>query len=126
MRGIVDAPTIPVVSYMQPIRNWAASLLHRWALRPEAEALHPSEKARLELDTPPAALPQLSNHESYSTPKILYRIGEIAHDFQELRDALTEASDHSRIFRALDKIETWEADVEPLSVRLALALSARF
>ncbi|KAJ7087803.1 hypothetical protein C8R44DRAFT_27720 [Mycena epipterygia] len=116
MRDIVHVPTIPVVSYMQPIRNWAASLLNRWALRLEAEALHPSEKARLGLDTPPAP-PQLSNHENYSTPKILYRIGEIAHDFQELRDALTEASDHSRIFHALDKIETWEADVEPLSAQ---------
>ncbi|KAJ6597123.1 hypothetical protein DFH09DRAFT_112594 [Mycena vulgaris] len=113
MRDIVHAPTIPVVSYMQPIRAWATSLLNRWALRPEAEALHPTEKARLGLDSTskmPAQLPE----ESCIVPKILYRTGEIAQHFQELRDALTEGgADHSRIFSALDKIETWEA--EPLS-----------
>ncbi|KAJ7709653.1 hypothetical protein B0H17DRAFT_1190837 [Mycena rosella] len=109
MRDIVYAPTIPVVSYTQPIRNWAASLLRRWALRPEAEALNPTEKARLGLEALPET-PQLPE-QNYTVPNILYRTGDIARDFQELREALTEAGDdHSRIFRALDKMDGWEAE----------------
>ncbi|KAJ7156948.1 hypothetical protein C8R43DRAFT_997767 [Mycena crocata] len=123
MKDIIHAPTIPVVSYMQPIRDSATSLLSRWASRPEAGALDPNEKTRLGLDI---ALedPQPSN-QHYSPPKILYQTGEIAQDFQELRDALSEANDdHPRVFHALDEIEAWE--VEPLSAHGFNDLLARF
>ncbi|KAJ7940415.1 hypothetical protein B0H13DRAFT_10280 [Mycena leptocephala] len=50
MRDIIYAPIIPVVSYMQPIRAWAASLLNRWKSRPEVVTLPPGEKTRLGLD----------------------------------------------------------------------------
>ncbi|KAJ7444873.1 hypothetical protein FB451DRAFT_1412996 [Mycena latifolia] len=112
MRDILYAPTIPVVSYMQPIRTWAATLLRHWASRPDVEALDSTEKMRLGLQTS-SGTPQFPE-ESYTVPRILYHTGEITRDFDELREALTEAGDdHSRIFRALEKIEAWE--VEALS-----------
>ncbi|KAJ7172263.1 hypothetical protein C8R46DRAFT_142319 [Mycena filopes] len=116
MKDIIYAPVIPVVSYMQPIRNWAASLLNRWKSHPEAQTLDASEKTRLGLDIDlPADAPAPST-ETHSTPNIFYRTGEIARDFQELEDSLAEQNeDHSRIFRALDKIEAWKTETEPLS-----------
>ncbi|KAJ6497061.1 hypothetical protein C8R47DRAFT_1212603 [Mycena vitilis] len=126
MRDIIHAPTIPVVSYMQPVRAWAASLLNRWKSRHETETMQPSENAFLGLDSdlssapPPSAVTCL-------VPRILYRIGEIANDFQELQDALTDSSsDHSRIFRALDKLEAWKAETEPLSAQCIRDSLSRF
>ncbi|KAF7338116.1 hypothetical protein MVEN_02036300 [Mycena venus] len=119
MRDIIYAPMIPVVSYMQPIRNWAASLLKRWKSRPEAESLPQSERTRLGLDiTLPFDTPSPSTNTPFP-PHILYRVGEIASDLQELKDALTDkaAADHSRIFRALDKVEAWKAEADPLSAK---------
>jgi hypothetical protein len=103
---------------MQPIRAWAASLLNRWKSRPEVDTLPPGERTRLGFDINlPSDTPPPST-DTHSTPKILYRIGEIASDFQELRDALPDqtGTDYSRIFRALDKLEAWKAEAEPLSV----------
>ncbi|KAJ6525666.1 hypothetical protein B0H19DRAFT_1276023 [Mycena capillaripes] len=119
MRDIIHAPTIPVVSCLQPIRNWAASLLNHWKSRPEAEALHPSEKTRLGLDINLPSDTAAPSTDTHSTPKILYRVGEIAVDFQELHDALAEktSTNHSRIFRALDKLEAWKAEADPLSAQ---------
>ncbi|KAJ7724479.1 hypothetical protein DFH07DRAFT_264830 [Mycena maculata] len=98
---------------MRPIRSWAASLLDRWISRPEAQVLPLYEKAGLGLDVLPET--SQSSNESHSVPEILYHTGEIAQDFQELKDALIASTDHDRIFSALDKIETWEA--EPLSAQ---------
>ncbi|KAF7363626.1 hypothetical protein MSAN_01019700 [Mycena sanguinolenta] len=126
MREIIEAPAIPVVSYMQPIRGWATSILHRWKTRPEVDALPVSEKTRLGLDIDlPSDTPAPSTN-TYSTSPIFHRIGEIASDFQELKEALTDkaSADHSRIFRALDKVAAWKAETEPLtaqSIRDALS-----
>jgi hypothetical protein len=117
MKDIIQAPTIPVVSHMQPIRSWATSILNRWKSRPEADALPPSEKTRLGLDMHlPSDTPLPST--TYSTPQILYHIGEIANDIQELEDALTDktSADYSRIFRALDQLAAWNVEAEPLTV----------
>ncbi|KAJ7047025.1 hypothetical protein C8F04DRAFT_1387523 [Mycena alexandri] len=119
MKDIIYAPVIPVVSYLKPIRTWAASLLNRWKSHPDAQTLDPSEKARLGLDIDlPVDTPPPST-DTQSTPKILHRTAELARDFQEFEDALiTETGDdHSRIFRALDKIEAWKTEAEPLTAQ---------
>ncbi|KAJ7775100.1 hypothetical protein B0H16DRAFT_1509527 [Mycena metata] len=119
MKDIIYAPGIPVVSYLQSIRTWAASLLNRWKSHPDAQTLDPSEKTRLGLDVElPADTPPPST-DTQSTPKILYRTAELARDFQEFEDALIAetADDHSRTFRALDKIEAWKTEAEPLTAQ---------
>ncbi|KAF8212003.1 hypothetical protein K438DRAFT_1805793 [Mycena galopus ATCC 62051] len=119
MRDIIQAPTIPLISYMQPIRSWATSILNRWKLRPEVDALSSDEKTHLGLDIHlPSNTPSPST-DTDSTPTIFYRVGEIAGDFEELKDALADktTADLSRIFRALDKLEAWKAETEPLAAQ---------
>ncbi|KAK7020434.1 hypothetical protein R3P38DRAFT_2969438 [Favolaschia claudopus] len=119
MRDIIHAPTIPIISFMQPLRNWATSLLHRWQSRPEAVALSSADKTRLGLDTELPSDTLQPSMTVYPTAPILYRIGEVATDLRALTDAV---ADHTpagkpRIFQALDKIAAWKADTEPLSAQ---------
>ncbi|KAJ7286071.1 hypothetical protein C8J57DRAFT_1663771 [Mycena rebaudengoi] len=83
--GIISAPTIPIISYMPPIRRLAAELLRRWVLLPETAILDATEKTRLGLAMPVIETPQPAN-ESHSMPRLLYHLNDALAILNSLHD----------------------------------------